>query len=96
VKVLELPHYGFATYLFEMEEPMTDSQQIERLIAVLSVPGLSRTMLLGDHPLKLQHEMTDADAKVLRGYGWTPDMGLASFLNFRKTEAVHHDKKPKV
>jgi len=76
---------------------MSDRQQIERLIAVLSVPGLTRTMLLGDQPLKLQQGISEADMKVLQGYGWTHDMGLASFLNFRANESVRHtDRKPKV
>lgn len=56
--------------------------QVQRLIAVLSVPAVTRGALLSDGAPDLATGLPDADAAVLRAAGWTSESGLRSLLNF--------------
>lgn len=55
---------------------------MQRLVAVLSVPAVTRGALLTDGAPDLATGLPEADAAVLRAAGWTPQNGLRSLLNF--------------
>lgn len=57
-------------------------EQVQRLVAVLSVPAVTRGALLTDGAPDLATGLPPADAAVLRAAGWTPENGLRSLLNF--------------
>ena len=57
-------------------------EQVQRLVAVLSVPAVTRGALLTDGAPDLATGLSPADAAVLRAAGWTPENGLRSLLNF--------------
>ena len=56
--------------------------QVQRLIAVLSVPSIGRSALLQDAALRLPMELPEQDMAVLRQAGWTEENGLRALLNF--------------
>ena len=56
--------------------------QVQRLIAVLSVPSIGRSALLQDAALRLPEELPKQDMAVLRQAGWTEENGLRALLNF--------------
>ncbi|GBG73076.1 hypothetical protein CBR_g12792 [Chara braunii] len=80
--VLERPEYGCATYFFEIAHPAPIEWQIQRLISVLSVSNVGRTALLENRPLEVGKDLTKEDAEMLEGFGWAPNSGLGSLLNF--------------
>lgn len=60
--------------------------QVQRLIAVLSVPSIGRSALLQDAALRLPKELPEQDMAVLRQAGWTEENGLRALLNFSGTD----------
>ena len=56
--------------------------QVQRLVAVLSVPAVTRGALLADGAPDLAQSLPPADAAVLAAAGWTPQCGLRALLNF--------------
>ena len=55
---------------------------MQRLIAVLSVPGVSRRKLLEDSSLDPGPDLTDEERKQLEAAGWKPGTTVRSLLNF--------------
>ncbi|CAL8465089.1 g4624 [Coccomyxa elongata] len=87
--VVEKPEYANATYFFDMEEPLPVAAQVQRLVAVLSVPAVTRGALLTDGAPDLATGLPPADAAVLQAAGWTPENGLRSLLNFSGERIIH-------
>ncbi|KAL3156076.1 hypothetical protein ABBQ32_013064 [Trebouxia sp. C0010 RCD-2024] len=87
--VVEKPCYGHATYFFDLEEPLPVSSQVQRLIAVLSVPGVSRRKLLEDSSLDPGPELTAQERKQLEAAGWKPGTTVRSLLNFTGDRIFH-------
>ena len=56
--------------------------QVQRLIAVLSVPGVSRRKLLEDSSLDPGPDLTTQERKQLEAAGWKPGTTVRSLLNF--------------
>lgn len=89
--VLERPEYGYATYFFELVQLLPIKWQVGRLITVMSIATCSRTALLANKPLEIGHDLNEEEASILEDYGWTPNSGLASLLNY--CDRVVHDRK---
>ncbi|GLJ49728.1 hypothetical protein SUGI_1055380 [Cryptomeria japonica] len=89
--VLERPEYGYATYFFELVQLLPIQWQVGRLITVMSIATCSRTALLTNKPLEIGHDLNAEEASILEDYGWTPNSGLASLLNY--CDRVVHDRK---
>ncbi|DBA80496.1 hypothetical protein WJX77_011409 [Trebouxia sp. C0004] len=87
--VVEKPCYGHATYFFDLEEPLPVSAQVQRLIAVLSVPGVSRRKVLEGSSLDPGPDLTDQERKQLEAAGWTPGTTIRSLLNFTGDRICH-------
>ena len=56
--------------------------QVQRLIAVLSVPSIGRSALLRDKAPCFAKELPSEDKAVLLSAGWTEEDGLRALLNF--------------
>ncbi len=56
--------------------------QVQRLIAVLSVPSIGRSALLHDKAPCFARELPLMDKAVLMSAGWTEEDGLRALLNF--------------
>lgn len=56
--------------------------QVQRLIAILSVPGVSRRKLLEDSSLDPGPHLTQEEHKQLEAAGWKPGTTVRSLLNF--------------
>lgn len=56
--------------------------QVQRLIAVLSVPSIGRSALLHDRAPCFARELRAEDKAVLLSAGWTEEEGLRALLNF--------------
>ena len=66
---------------------ITCAWQVQRLVAVLSVPAVTRGCLLADAaPDLAAGTLSDSDAAALRAAGWTPGGGVRSLLNFTGAE----------
>ncbi|KAK9861338.1 hypothetical protein WJX84_010767 [Apatococcus fuscideae] len=90
---VEKPEYGFATYFFEIENGLSIAAQVCRLLAVLSVKGVTRGHLNGDNSsLSISERLSAEDTTVLHACGWDPAEGIKRLLNF-SDERVRHDTK---
>jgi len=89
--VLERPEYGYATYFFELVQSLPIKWQVGRLVTVMSVAICSRTALLENKPLEIGEDLTSEEASILEDYGWTPNSGFGSLLNY--CDRVVHDRK---
>ncbi|KAF7816329.1 uncharacterized protein G2W53_030298 [Senna tora] len=89
--VLERPEYGFATYFFELVESLPIAWQIKRLVTAMKLSSCSRISLIENKALMVGEDMTEGEAQVLMEYGWTPNSGLGTMLNF--CDRVVHDRK---
>ncbi|KAL5708420.1 hypothetical protein ACHQM5_019216 [Ranunculus cassubicifolius] len=89
--VLERPEYGFATYFFELVDSLPIDWQIKRLVTAMKLTSCSRTTLIENKPLLVGEDLTEGEARVLEEYGWTPNTGLGSMLNY--CDRVVHDRK---
>lgn len=57
--------------------------QVCRLLAVLSVKGVTRGHLIGDKSsLSMADKLSSEDAAVLEACGWDPAEGIKRLLNF--------------
>lgn len=63
--------------------------QVQRLIAVLSVPGVSRRKVLEGSSLDPGPDLTDQERKQLEAAGWTPGTTIRSLLNFTGLSLAH-------
>ncbi|KAK9823806.1 hypothetical protein WJX72_005638 [[Myrmecia] bisecta] len=88
---VEKPEYGHATYFFDLEEPMLVSAQVQRLVGVLSVRGVTRMALLDDTTLDLAAKLTDEEKAVLEKCGWTSPCGIRSLVNFSGERIYHRE-----
>ncbi|KAK9091500.1 hypothetical protein Sjap_024677 [Stephania japonica] len=88
--VLERPEYGYATYFFELVDSLTIDWQVKRLVTVMKLSSCGRANLIENKSLLVGEDLTEAEAKVLEGYGWIPNSGLASMLNY--CDRVIHDR----
>ncbi|CAL9184031.1 unnamed protein product [Musa hybrid cultivar] len=89
--VLERPEYGYATYFFELVDSLPVDWQIKRLVTAMKLTSCSRTTLIENKPLLVGEDLTKGEAHVLEEYGWTPNCGLGTMLNY--CDRVVHDKK---
>lgn len=64
--------------------------QVQRLIAVLSVPGVSRRKVLEGSSLDPGPDLTDQERKQLKAAGWTPGTTIRSLLNFTGLSLSHN------
>ncbi|KAF8398965.1 hypothetical protein HHK36_014830 [Tetracentron sinense] len=89
--VLERPEYGYATYFFELVDSLPVDWQIKRLVIAMKLTSCSRVTLIENKELMVGEDLTEGEAQVLEEYGWTPNTGLGSMLNY--CDRVVHDKK---
>lgn len=89
--VLERPEYGYATYFFELVVPLPIDWQIKRLVRALKLTTCSRTVLIENKPLIVGEDLSEGEARVLEEYGWTPNTGFGTLLNY--CDRVVHDRK---
>ncbi|KAL2317277.1 hypothetical protein Fmac_031153 [Flemingia macrophylla] len=89
--VLERPEYGYATYFFELVESLPVEWQIKRLVIAMKLTTCSRISIIENKELLVGEDMTEGEAKVLMEYGWRPNTGLGTMLNYR--DRVVHDRK---
>lgn len=89
--VLERPEYGYATYFFELLDFLPINWQIKRLVTAMKLPSCSRVTLIENKALLVGEDLTEGEADVLKEYGWTPNSGLGTMLNY--CDRVVHDRK---
>ncbi|XP_057972257.1 uncharacterized protein LOC131160508 isoform X2 [Malania oleifera] len=89
--VLERPEYGYATYFFELVDSLPIGWQIMRLVTAMKLTHCSRVTLIENKALTVGEDLTEGEAKVLMEYGWVPNSGLATMLNY--CDRVVHDWK---
>ncbi|XP_042016780.1 uncharacterized protein LOC121764816 isoform X2 [Salvia splendens] len=89
--VLERPEYGYATYFFELVDSLPIAWQIKRLVTVMKLTSCSRTTLIENRALMVGDDLSEGEAKVLMEYGWIPNTGLGSMLNYY--DRVFHDRR---
>lgn len=89
--VLERPEYGFATYFFELLDSVPVDWQVKRLVTAMKLTNCGRITLIENKPLMVGEDLSDGEARVLAEYGWTPNTGLGTMLNF--CDRVVHDRK---
>ncbi|XP_052190243.1 uncharacterized protein LOC127799966 isoform X2 [Diospyros lotus] len=89
--VLERPEYGYATYFFELVDSPPIDWQIKRLVTAMKLTTCSRSTLIENKTLLIGEHLTDGEARVLMEYGWAPNSGLGTMLNY--CDRVFHDQK---
>ncbi|XP_021775157.1 uncharacterized protein LOC110739012 [Chenopodium quinoa] len=89
--VLERPEYGYATYFFELLNSVPVAWQVKRLVTAMRLTGCGRITLIEDRPLVVGEDLSEGEAQVLAEYGWTPNTGLGTMLNY--CDRVVHDRK---
>ncbi|XP_039029674.1 uncharacterized protein LOC120163942 [Hibiscus syriacus] len=89
--VLERPEYGFATYFFELLDSLTVGWQVMRLVTAMKLTSCGRITLIENKPLSIGEDLSEGEAKVLMQYGWVPNTGLGTLLNY--CDRVVHDRK---
>ncbi|KAM0872861.1 hypothetical protein ACQ4PT_038421 [Festuca glaucescens] len=88
--VLERPEYGYATYFFEIVQSVPIEWQIQRLVTAMKLSNCGRTALIENRPLSVGEDLSEGEARVLEEYGWIPNTGLGTMLNYR--DRVVHDR----
>ncbi|KAL5218886.1 hypothetical protein ABZP36_019570 [Zizania latifolia] len=88
--VLERPEYGYATYFFEIVQSLPIEWQIQRLVTAMKISGCGRTALIENKPLLVGEDLSEGEARVLEEYGWIPNSGISTMLNYR--DRVIHDR----
>nr|XP_016499280.1 PREDICTED: uncharacterized protein LOC107817901 isoform X1 [Nicotiana tabacum]XP_016499281.1 PREDICTED: uncharacterized protein LOC107817901 isoform X1 [Nicotiana tabacum] len=89
--VLERPEYGYATYFFELVDSTAIDWQIRRLVTAMKLTSCSRVNLIENRTLTVGEELSEGEARVLMAYGWVPNTGLGTMLNY--CDRVCHDRK---
>ncbi|XP_076911993.1 uncharacterized protein LOC143570139 [Bidens hawaiensis] len=89
--VLERPEYGYATYFFELVDALPVNWQIKRLVKAMKLTSCTRLTLIENRTLTVGDDLTEGEARVLMEYGWIPDTGLGTMLNY--CDRVVHDRK---
>ncbi|XP_021296670.1 uncharacterized protein LOC110425913 [Herrania umbratica] len=89
--VLERPEYGYATYFFELLDSLPIDWQVRRLVTAMKLTSCGRITLIENKPLSVGEDLTEGEAKVLMEYGWIPNTGLGTMVNYR--DRVVHDRK---
>ncbi|KAJ8761758.1 hypothetical protein K2173_004568 [Erythroxylum novogranatense] len=89
--VLERPEYGYATYFFELVDSLSINWQIKRLMTVMKLTNCGRISLIENKALLIGHDLSEGEAQVLTRYGWIPNGGIATMLNY--CDRVVHDRK---
>ncbi|KAJ9147259.1 hypothetical protein P3X46_029437 [Hevea brasiliensis] len=89
--VLERPEYGYATYFFELVDSLSIDWQIKRLVTAMKLTNCGRITLIENKTLLVGEDLTEGEAQVLMQYGWTPNSGIGTMLNY--CDRVVHDRK---
>ncbi|KAK8289627.1 hypothetical protein V6Z11_D07G199900 [Gossypium hirsutum] len=89
--VLERPEYGYATYFFELLDSLPVGWQVMRLVTAMKLTRCGRITLIENKPLSVGEDLSEGEAKVLMQYGWVPNTGLGTMLNY--CDRVVHDRK---
>ncbi|KAJ7538929.1 hypothetical protein O6H91_11G068600 [Diphasiastrum complanatum] len=89
--VLERPEYGYATYFFELVQELPVRWQVQRVVKVMSVTNNCRAALVENRALEVGMDLVEEEAAILEDYGWIPNSGIGSLLNF--CDRVSHDYK---
>ncbi|WCJ25204.1 hypothetical protein M5689_007108 [Euphorbia peplus] len=89
--VLERPEYGYATYFFELVDSVSVNWQIKRLVTAMKLTNCGRITLIENKTLVVGEDISEGEAKVLMQFGWTPNSGLGTMLNY--CDRVVHDRK---
>ncbi|KAJ4833868.1 hypothetical protein Tsubulata_039778 [Turnera subulata] len=89
--VLERPEYGYATYFFELVDSVSIDWQIKRLVTAMKLTNCGRITLIENKALLVGEDITEGEAQVLMQFGWVPNSGLGTMLNY--CDRVVHDRK---
>ncbi|KAH6796919.1 hypothetical protein C2S52_021473 [Perilla frutescens var. hirtella] len=89
--VLERPEYGYATYFFELVDSLPIGWQVKRLVTAMKLTSCSRVTLIENKALMVGDDLSEGEARVLMEYGWIPNTGLATMLNYY--DRVVHDRR---
>ncbi|KAL2531269.1 hypothetical protein Adt_04620 [Abeliophyllum distichum] len=88
--VLERPEYGYATYFFDLLDSLPIDWQIKRLVTAMKLSSCGRVSLIENKALLVGEDLTEGESKVLMEYGWIPNTGLGTMLNY--CDRVVHDR----
>ncbi|CAN4126846.1 unnamed protein product [Withania somnifera] len=88
--VLERPEYGYSTYFFELVDSAPIAWQIRRLVIAMKLASCSRVTLIENRTLTVGKDLSEGEARVLKSYGWVPNTGLGTMLNY--CDRVYHDR----
>lgn len=89
--VLERPEYGYATYFFELVNTLPIEWQIKRLVTAMKLTICTRINLIENKALLVGEDLTEGEARILVDYGWIPNTGIGTMLNYR--DRVFHDRQ---
>ncbi|TXG69913.1 hypothetical protein EZV62_004848 [Acer yangbiense] len=89
--VLERPEYGYATYFFELVDSLSTEWQVKRMVTAMKLTSFGRVNLIENKSLSVGEDLSEGEAKVLMDFGWLPNTGLGTMLNYR--DRVYHDRK---
>ncbi|GAV76694.1 hypothetical protein CFOL_v3_20167 [Cephalotus follicularis] len=89
--VLERPEYGYATYFFELVDTLPIKWQVKRLVTAMKLTSCGRITLIENKAIRVGEDLTEGEAQVLMEYGWIPNSGLGTMLNY--CDRVIHDRK---
>ncbi|KAI9161256.1 hypothetical protein LWI28_015771 [Acer negundo] len=89
--VLERPEYGYATYFFELVDSLSTEWQVKRLVTAMKLTSFGRVNLIENKTLSVGEDLSEGEAKVLMDFGWLPNTGLGTMLNYH--DRVYHDRK---
>ncbi|XP_059640202.1 uncharacterized protein LOC132282507 isoform X2 [Cornus florida] len=92
--VLERPEYGYATYFFELVDSLPIDWQVKRLVTAMKLTNCGRVTLIENKALVVGKDLTEGEARVLTEYGWVPNTGLGTMLNY--CDRVVHDRKNEI
>ncbi len=87
--VFRTHHGSQQTMCLQQCRQLSNGVQVQRLIAVLSVPGVSRRKVLEGSSLDPGPNLTDQERKQLEAAGWTPGTTIRSLLNFTGLSLAH-------
>ncbi|XP_012086414.1 uncharacterized protein LOC105645422 isoform X2 [Jatropha curcas] len=66
-------------------------EQVKRLVTAMKLTNCGRISLIENKTLVVGEDLTEGEAQVLTQYGWTPNSGIGTMLNYR--DRVVHDRK---
>ncbi|XP_047318076.1 uncharacterized protein LOC124921454 isoform X2 [Impatiens glandulifera] len=81
--LIERPEYKYALYTFELSRYLSTKWQIKRIVITMKLMTCSCwSTIIKNRPLKVGDDLSEKEANVLREYGWKPNTGLGTMLEY--------------